>query len=278
MSDATPEEWRPVPTWEGYYEVTDLGFVRSLPRIVKTRGTGTRLNPGRVLSPSYSNSGGYPLVILTLGERREGRYVHDLVMRAFVGEPEPGQEVRHLDGNASSAALWDADGNRRLAYGTSGENKDDQVRHGTHYEASRTRCDNGHEFTEENTRIVCWPDGSFKQRACRACERDASAKLREKRETDERRCKEEGCDGPYFGRDWCEDHYLAWYKAQPGKREEIAARNAAWYQRRKDEGNPTWVPSADLPPEKLERRRAQARERTARYRARQREAQQRDAS
>lgn len=60
------EAWKPVPAWEGYYEVSDHGHVRSLPRTVRARGDGTRLVPGRVLKPSYSNSGGYPLVILQL--------------------------------------------------------------------------------------------------------------------------------------------------------------------------------------------------------------------
>lgn len=228
------------------------------------------LRKGRILRPSYSNSGGYPLVILTLGERREGRYIHDLVTLAFLGPRPEGMEVRHLDGNASSAALWDADGDQRLAYGTSAENKADTLRHGTQWPASRDFCDNGHEFTLENTRIDYYPDGSFKQRTCKACARERSAELRQKRLTDERRCKEEGCGKPYFALDWCSEHYTQNYMEQPGNREKVAARSAAWYQRRKEEGNPSWIPSADLPPGKLERRRELARERMRRWRERQR--------
>jgi hypothetical protein len=59
-------------------------------------------------------------------------------------------------------------------------------------------------------------------------------------------------------------HYAQNYRQRPGKGEEVAARNAAWYRARKEAGNPTWVPSGNLPPEKLERRRAQARERQRR--------------
>lgn len=51
-----------------------------------------------------------------------------------------------------------------------------------------------------------------------------------------------------------------------------ASINAArWYKARKEAGNPTWTPSAELSPEKLERRRALARERMRRYSKRKRE-------
>jgi len=263
-----PERWLPVPTWEGYYEVSDHGFVRSLPRFVNGRGGSRRLVPGRILKPSYSNSGGYPMVNLTLGERTEGRYVHDLVLRAHVREPSEGEETRHLDRDASNAALWAADGTQRLIWGTSSENKFDEVRHGTHYEGSRTHCDNGHELADDNVWIEYHEDGTFKARRCKACNRDRATKQRAKRKTDERRCKEEGCGKPYFALDWCSMHYAQNYVDQPGNRERVAARNAAWYQRRKEEGNPSWVASADLSPEKLDRRRALARERARRYRER----------
>jgi NUMOD4 motif-containing protein len=271
MDHVTPERWLPVPTWEGYYEVSDHGFVRSLPRFVNGRGGSRRLIPGRILKPSYTNTGGYPMVNLSLGDRKEGRYVHDLVMRAHVGEPSEGQEVRHLDRDERNAALRDAAGVQRLIYGTSGENKHDQVRHGTHPEGSRTHCDADHELTEDNTRIDYYPDGTFMARRCKTCDRDRSARQRAKRQNDERHCKEDGCGKPYFGRGWCSMHYVQWQKEQPGGREKIAARQAVWYEERKQSGNPAWVPSADLPPEKLERRRALARERMRRYNARKRQ-------
>ncbi len=239
MNDVTPERWLPIPTWVSYYEVSDLGLVRSLPRMVNGRGGSRRLIPGRILRPSYSNSGGYPMVHLSLGGRREGRYVHDLVMRAHVGEPSEGQEVRHLDRDECNAALRDADGVQRLIWGTSSENKFDEVRHGTHPESSRDRCDAGHELTDDNTWIEYYPDGTFKARRCRTCNRDRSTKQRAKRLTEDRRCKEEGCGKPYFGRGWCSMHYGQWHRAQPGNRERNAAASRRSYTKkvRGDEAN-----------------------------------------
>jgi hypothetical protein len=213
---------------------------------------------------AYNNSGHYPMVILSRDGERKARYVHHLVLEAFVSPCPDGMEARHLDGNPYNP---DRD---NLAWGTISENQFDQVRHGTHPWASRDRCENDHELTDDNTWIEYYPDGTFRARRCKACNRDRSTKQRAKRQADERRCKEEGCDKPYAAVGWCSMHYAQNYKQQPGKAEKVAARNAAWCRERKEAGNPTWVASADLPPEKLERRRALARERQRRYRQRKR--------
>lgn len=267
MNNATPppKRWLPVPDYEGLYEISSHGQAHSLRKNI-------------ILKPSYSNTGGYPMVHLYKNGQGEGKYLHQMVMEAFVGPCPEGQEVRHLDGNPRNCR-W-APGNEEetkaaggnLIYGTKRENQFDQVAHGTHPWASRDCCENDHELTEDNVWIEYGEDGAFVARRCKACNRDRSAKQREKRKTDERRCKEDGCGKPYFALDWCSMHYAQNYMDQPGNREKVAARNAAWYQRRKEEGDPTWVPSADLPPEKLERRRALARERQRRYQERKRQA------
>lgn len=192
-------KWLPVVGFEDFYHVSDAGQVKSLRRNI-------------LLRPSFSNSGGYPLVILSNGTGGKGKYVHHLVLEAFSGLRPPGTEARHLDGDASNAALHDQEGNLRLIWGTSSKNKFDEVRHGTHYEASRAHCESGHEWTKENTRIESYPDGTFKARRCRECARLGSADLRKKRAKDERRCKEEDCNKPYFGREWCSMHYGRWYR------------------------------------------------------------------
>lgn len=200
------ESWKPVVGFEATYRISDLGRAYSV-------------RQQKILRPSTSNSGGYPQYIFTVKGERTAKYAHHLVLEAFDRPRPAGLEARHLDGDASNPALRDSDGEIRLIWGTSGENKLDEVRHGTHYEASRVRCENGHEWTEENTRIECWPDGSFRARRCRKCKRQEAARLREKRKDDTRRCKEPDCDEPYFGRDWCSKHYGRWYRSQKVKPE-----------------------------------------------------------
>lgn len=140
------KRWKPVPGFEGRYEVSDRGDVLSLLRT-------------KMLKPGTNGAKGYLIVFLAPG--RQKRYVHHLVAEAFLGPRPDRQIVRHLNGdNTDNAAS-------NLEYGTPGANNLDAVRHGTHPMASKTQCKNGHKFTEENTYIT--PIGD---RVCRTC-RDA---------------------------------------------------------------------------------------------------------
>jgi len=202
MNETTPEQWLPAPGIEGYYEVSDLGRVRSLHKHYY----------GRILKPSYSNSGGYPMYILTVNGERVPRYAHRLVAEAFIGPCPDGQEVRHKDDNVRNCTR----GN--LEYGTSGDNKRDQVRHGTHHEGCKAYCDNGHEFTPANTYVP--PSGTMK-RQCRACRNDRVKAWNERNATSGRQCSEDGCDKPPIAKGLCRPHYQSNYYQQ-----KIADRSA----------------------------------------------------
>lgn len=164
MSDVTAERWLPVPGYEGLYEISDLGRVRSLPR---------RSCRGQVLKPSLSPLG-YPRVHLNDRGRDRLRFIHLLVAESFIGPKPEGKQVRHLDGDSQNNRL------SNLAYGTPSENVFDQVRHGTHTWASRTRCKWGHEFTPENTRVYREKHGGL-GRDCRQCRRDRDRARRARR-------------------------------------------------------------------------------------------------
>ena len=152
MSDVTPERWLPVDGYEGFYEVSSLGRVRSVPRRVSNGMRG-----GRILRTATGRHGH-----LHLGLSRENRVrtftVHVLVARAFLGPRPAGMEIRHLDGDAGNNVP------ENLRYGTHGENEADKVRHGTHRNGRKTHCPQGHEYTPENTYL--YPSGG---RGCRAC-------------------------------------------------------------------------------------------------------------
>ena len=118
------EEWRAVVGYEGLYEVSDMGRVRSLDRILpirKTRwgGTAMRLHHGRMMR-SYPKSNGYLKCTINDSDGAEHTcYVHRLVIAAFDGVPEASErlEVNHRNGDKTD--------NRRcnLEYVTSSENK-----------------------------------------------------------------------------------------------------------------------------------------------------------
>jgi hypothetical protein len=176
VDDATPENWLPIDGYEGSYEISDLGRVRSLPRVT-TSGRHVR---GCILKPQTHKACGHLEVSLYgLVEKGRSYWIHQLVMEAFAGPPQPGQEVRHLDGNpannrwapgSTEKEVRAAGGN--LFYGTRKENVADGIRHGTMWQvmSRETPCRHGHEYTAENTSACKSGSG----RSCRACGRDRS--------------------------------------------------------------------------------------------------------
>jgi hypothetical protein len=132
------EEWRAIPGWEGCYEVSSWGRVRSLP--------GPRRRPG--LRKLYqAKRGGYLAVSLCRENRSRPYVVHKLVALAFLGPRPEGLEVRHLDGDPLNPHL------SNLKYGTSSENKRDLLKHGRHHHVRKTHCPHGHPYSLENTYV-----------------------------------------------------------------------------------------------------------------------------
>lgn len=118
------ERWKWVVGYEGYYQVSDQGRVRSVDRIVSFEDGRVRRFPGRLLKLKRHNQYGYPLAAICRGPEKRWRTVHQLVMEAFVGPCPPGKEIRHKQRNLRPALS-------NLRYGTRAENAADMRRHGT---------------------------------------------------------------------------------------------------------------------------------------------------
>ena len=115
------ELWLPVVGWEGLYEVSDQGRVRSLPRFRNGRTYGGRPLTA-VLNPRY-------LVVKlrdTATDRSASVSVHALVAAAFIGPRLADQVVRHgANGHMDNSIA-------NLSYGTQAENTQDRRRDGTY--------------------------------------------------------------------------------------------------------------------------------------------------
>lgn len=89
------EVWKPIAGYEGSYEVSNLGRIRGIDRVVK-RSTYPRFVSGVVLA-QLTMPNGYKSVCLRLNGKQRRFYVHRLVAGAFLPNPEDFAEVNHLD-------------------------------------------------------------------------------------------------------------------------------------------------------------------------------------
>lgn len=154
------ELWKDVPGWEGYYQVSNHGRVWSVERVAQLSNGATRRVNGKLLRPTLSNV--YPHVSLYRNKERQTRYVHTLVLLAFVGERPENMECLHKDGNPRNNRL------DNLRWGTPSENNLDIVAHGNHHGLNKTHCPRGHLLVEPNL-IRCQLKTG--RRECLACGR-----------------------------------------------------------------------------------------------------------
>ncbi len=119
--DGNRESWEAVPGYEGLYEVSNLGQVRSLPR--QTPHAGIR---GGKLLKQILNNYGYPVVNLYRGGERKMFLVHRLVLEVFAGPCPKGMEGLHGQDGRVDASL------PNLQWGTHAKNLGaDRQRDGT---------------------------------------------------------------------------------------------------------------------------------------------------
>lgn len=102
------EIWKPVVGYEGIYEVSSFGRVRSIDRIVNGGsrwGKRPEHKHGKILS-QFSNVDGYKCVHIKIGGKQKEYRVHRLVAFAFLGKPEGDQtEVNHIDGDKTNNSV-----------------------------------------------------------------------------------------------------------------------------------------------------------------------------
>jgi len=109
------ENWLPVKGFEGIYEVSDCGNVRSLTRLYKSDNFN-KVFIGERLTDFKQPRFGYHVVTLYKKPYRKCTRVHRLVAQAFITNPYNLPEVNHIDGDKSNNCL------ENLEWCTSSEN------------------------------------------------------------------------------------------------------------------------------------------------------------
>lgn len=97
MNRTVLENWKPVVGYEGLYEVSSLGRVRSKDRKV-WNGRTFYNKKGRVLKRTKTTTG-YWKVELYKNRKKKSKKVHRLVAKAFIPKKEGKELINHKDGN-----------------------------------------------------------------------------------------------------------------------------------------------------------------------------------
>lgn len=161
---ADRESWLPIPRYEGQYEASATGAIRSVGRLI-TRSDGVAIRTqSRVLRPGMGTNG-YLIVSLYGNGRSTKRteQVHVLIAEAFHGPRPKGLDVMHRDANRLNNA-W-----TNLRYGSRSENIQQVVAEGHHGQKSKTRCPRQHLLQMPNLVRSLFESTGYRE--CLACKR-----------------------------------------------------------------------------------------------------------
>lgn len=95
------EVWKDITGYEGHYQVSSHGVIKSMPRMRKSKGSSFAPLCGRILKQKTSKSG-YKCLHLTANEKHCHPSVHRLVALAFIDNPENKPTVNHIDGDKTN--------------------------------------------------------------------------------------------------------------------------------------------------------------------------------
>ena len=140
------ETWKPVVGFEGLYEISDFGRIKSLDRMIQRRGH-TKLLRGRLLTSSVNGAG--HLQINLSNENKKSFKVHRLVLEAFTGPCPQGLECCHNDGNHVNNHI------ENLRWDTRSSNIMDRVDHGVSNRGERQGSSKLTEDQVHQIRTLC---------------------------------------------------------------------------------------------------------------------------
>lgn len=118
------EIWKNIPNYEGMYQISSLGRIRGLSHIVKSNWKNkVRKTKERILIPTFNKR--LNRFWTRLNKQAKCKYIHTLVLEAFVGPRPMGKEACHNDGNSLNNRLTN------LRWDTPENNVKDKIIHGS---------------------------------------------------------------------------------------------------------------------------------------------------
>ena len=171
---AAGEVWKDIEGYEGIYQVSNFGRVRSLDRqATYTSRCGTiayRPTKGKVLTAQKIH-GGYLGVLFKVQGHAEMKLVHRLVAKAFVPNPQNLETVNHIDEDKINNCAWN------LEWMSRGDN----VRYGTGSQRKRTPTRAVVQKSADGQDIRTWPTAKEAGQTLGICPSHITACCRGKR-------------------------------------------------------------------------------------------------
>lgn len=99
MQTQQEEIWKDIKQLEGLYQISNLGRVKSLPRVINSpvQKCGFRISKEKIKSLQNNGKGYYQLYV-QVNNKRKLFYIHRLVAKYFIPNPENKPEVNHING------------------------------------------------------------------------------------------------------------------------------------------------------------------------------------
>lgn len=138
------EIWKDVVGYEGLYQVSNLGRVKSLARKIN-RGQYIEYRED-ILMTLFLNRHGYFTVMLSKNGKKKQHRIHQMVARAFIPNPENKEMINHIDCNTQNNRV------ENLEWATNSENQLHAIAHGLKTDIGVNH--NLSRLTEENVRFI----------------------------------------------------------------------------------------------------------------------------
>lgn len=99
--------WKDINGYEGLYQVSNFGEVKSLAHLVRSsRGNSYRMSPSRILKKGLiGRERNYYSVVLCKNGKTQTFLVHRLIAEAFIPNPNNLPQVNHIDENTKNNSI-----------------------------------------------------------------------------------------------------------------------------------------------------------------------------